>query len=141
MSVMEARISALRVDFQPLAQAWLEIVQSYVLPLRFPGYKARITETLRSGARQAELQASGASRLKVGLHQTGRAFDFAVFNEVGVYVTTGGDGSYEACGQVAEALGCEWGGRWATFRDLAHVQWLDHNATVHAALVEAGLDT
>ena len=139
MSVIEARISALRADFQPLAQAWLEIVQAYVLPARFPGYKCRITETLRTGERQAELQAKGASKLKVGLHQTGRAFDFALFNDMGVYVTDDKRGCYTACGQVAEALGCDWGGRWPTFKDLGHVQWLDTHETVHAALVEAGL--
>jgi len=138
---IETRLTALRLDFQPLAQAWLEIVQGYVLPARFPGYKVRITETLRSGERQAELQANGASRLKVGLHQTGRAFDFAVFNAMGVYVTTGSDGSYFACGKVAEALGCESGAFWPTFKDLGHVQHLGNHLTVHSALVEAGLAT
>src|SRR3990167_3533226 len=106
---IETRISALRLDFQPIAQAWLEIVQGYVLPARFPGYKARITETMRGGERQAELQASGASKLKVGLHQTGRAFDFAIFDTQGVYVTDDKSGCYTAAGQVALALGCESG--------------------------------
>lgn len=138
---IETRISALRLDFQPLAQAWLEMVQAYLLPARFPGYKVRITETLRSAERQAELKAQGASKLTVGLHQTGRALDFACFDETGVYITTDKDGVYEACGQIAEALGCEWGGRWQTFKDLSHIQWLDKHPTVHAALVEAGLAT
>ena len=138
---VETRIVALRLDFQPLAQAWKEMVESYMLPLRFPGFKMRITETLRSGERQAELQANGASRLKIGLHQTGRAFDFACFDETGVYITTDKAGVYEACGQVAESLGCEWGGRWQTFKDYGHIQWLDKHPTVHAALVEAGLVT
>jgi hypothetical protein len=136
---IETRITALRLDFQPLAQAWHEMVQSYVFPVRFPGYKVRILETLRSAERQAELKATGASKLTVGLHQTGRAFDFAVFDPSGIYIQTGTDGTYEACGQIAEALGCEWGGRWATFKDLGHVQFLGKHPTVHSALVEAGL--
>jgi peptidoglycan LD-endopeptidase CwlK len=139
MSIVEARIEKLRLDFQPRAQGWLEIVQGYLLPLRYSGYKVRVTETLRSGERQAELQAKGASKLKAGLHQTGRAFDFACFDEQGVYLRDDKTGVYMACGQVAEALGCEWGGRWTTFKDFSHIQWLDQHKTVHAALVEAGL--
>jgi len=136
----ETRIDALRMDFQPRAQAWVEMVTAYILPIRWNGYKARIIETLRSAERQAELQAQGASKLKVGLHQTGRAFDFAVFDNLGVYLKDDNTGVYTACGQAAEALGCEWGGRWPTFKDLGHIQWLDKLGSVHAALVEAGLE-
>jgi D-alanyl-D-alanine carboxypeptidase-like protein len=139
--MIETAIDKLRVDFQPLAQAWQEIVQAYVFPLRFPGYKVRIIETMRSAERQAELLAKGASKLKVGLHQTGRAFDFGVFDDGGLYLPNDHRGVYTVCGQVAEVLGCEWGGRWSTFKDLGHIQFLRPGQTVHMALVEAGLVT
>lgn len=124
-------INKLILPFQPVVQAWLEMVSAYLLPARWPGYKVRITETLRDTVRQEELAAKGASKVKVGYHNFGRAFDFAIFDDHGVYETNDSQGVYLACGQIAEALGCEWGGRWETFKDLGHVQFRPDGVTIH----------
>ena len=148
MAAIETRISALRLDFQPLAQAWQEMVQGYVLPARFPGFKMRITETKRDAARQAEVLANGKSNLKLGLHNVGRALDFMIADAMGVYISDGLHPAYEACGLVAEALGCKWGGHMdmdaakpGVQGDYDHIQYLGNLSNVHAALVEAGLST
>lgn len=120
---MSREIEDLDTRFQPRAQAWLEIMQRYVLPLQFNGYKIEIRETFRDAARQEMLMNQGASKVKVGYHNFGLAFDFIVFDAQGIYDVNDASGAYKAGGLVAEALGCEWGGRWKDFADLGHIQF------------------
>lgn len=120
---LDNRIESLNLKFQPIAQAWLEVVKAYILPARWPGYKVRITETKRDGARQEAVLAAGASTLKVGYHNYGLAFDYAVMDDHGVLITDGKHPVYLACGQAGEALGCVWGGRWVTFPDAGHLEF------------------
>jgi hypothetical protein len=102
------------------AQAWLEMALTQVLPLSYPGYTARITETLRDASRQATLPSTGFSGVTVGFHNFGRAFDFAVSDEHGVLVTDGSHPVYRTLGTLGECLGLYWGGRfqqWVTQPD------------------------
>lgn len=64
-------------------------------------------------------------------HNFGLACDFVLLRPDGSGVEWSGladldhDGviDWREVGEVAEAEGCEWGGRWAKLLDLPHVQW------------------
>jgi peptidoglycan L-alanyl-D-glutamate endopeptidase CwlK len=98
------------------------------------GLDARIIETYRSIERQDWLYASGrfrpgrrVTKVKGGdsMHNYRIAFDFAVFIDGkprwDVDTPKIGD-QWRRAGQLAEALGLEWGGSWPTFPDWGHVQ-------------------
>lgn len=120
---IETSMDRLHPKFRQIALACGEIWASYLLPVRFNGFKVRIMETLRTPERQAELEAGGKSKVKVGFHNYGLALDFAIFGEQGVYITDGNHPAYLACGQIAEAFGCVWGGRWTGFKDSGHIEY------------------
>lgn len=129
----------LDVRFQPRAQSFCEIVTAWVLPLRFPGYKFRVMETRRSSERQESVQAAGASQVKVGFHNFGLAMDFAIFAAPdGTYLKDGTHPAYLCCGQVAEALGCVWGGRWQ-MKDSGHIEFHPDGVTLDALKLAAGM--
>ena len=89
-----------------------------------------ITSTYRDSESQNALYAQGrtapgkkVTNAKGGqsFHNWKVAFDFcpivngkAVWNDVALYTQ---------CGEIAEALGLEWAGRWVTFKELAHCQY------------------
>jgi len=123
MSTVDSNIESLNPRFQPIVRAWFEIVMERVIPLRFPNFKAKITETFRSLERQAEQLASGASQVKVGWHNYGLAIDFAVFDEHGVYIQNGGHPAFESFGQIALGLGAHWGIRVNGRLDAGHIEY------------------
>jgi peptidoglycan L-alanyl-D-glutamate endopeptidase CwlK len=132
-------VKDLDIRFQPLVQAWQEVVTAYVFPLRFNGFKVRITETYRDPARQEMLQNQGASQVKLGYHQVRRAFDFAIFDHAGVYLVNDTSGAYTAAGSVGEALGMTWGGRWKGLVDLGHLEWRVPGKSAEDLARDAGL--
>lgn len=115
-------IESLNPRFQPIARAVIEIMAERVIPIRFPLHKIKITETLRTPARQAEVHAAGASQLKTGWHNYGLAIDVAIFDDHGVYITDGNHPAYGALACVGEALGCVSGFRWK-MKDSGHLEW------------------
>lgn len=108
----DRRIESLRPEAQPICRAWLEKCRGEL------ALDARITETWRSVEDQVRDQGKGASSVKLGWHQFGLAWDFAVFDhsgcsvphdaKCGVPVQRGDDPRYAKCGGVATALGCKW---------------------------------
>lgn len=108
MPPIETRIEALRPRFQPIAESIMNIANARVFPIRFPGFKMRITETKRDDTRQAEVNAAGASDVKRGWHNVGLAFDFMVLDDRGVRITDGEHKAYEAVGLIACAFDCKW---------------------------------
>jgi len=138
--MIETSLAALDIRFQPVAQAWKEMVTAYALPQRFPGFKARVLETRRSLARQDEVAAAGASQVRVGYHNFGLALDFGIFGEGGLYLKDGLHPAYLSAGQIAEALGCVWGGRWQ-MRDSGHIEYHPDGATLDSLKAAAGLVT
>lgn len=120
---VETRIETLNPRFQPIAVAIVKVCNDFVLPVRFPDFRMKVTETFRDAGRQIDLQAAGASLVKVGWHNFGLAFDFGVFDEHGGYIKDGGHPAYLACGQIGEAFSCVWGGRWTNIKDGGHIEW------------------
>lgn len=54
-------------------------------------------------------------------HNFGLSMDVAIF-ENGTYLSGGSEWQYQRFGEIAEANGLEWGGRWTNPYDPAHVQ-------------------
>lgn len=113
----DSRMESLNPAFRLVAEKWKHIVTDDL------GIRMTVLETLRTPERQVELAASGKSLVKVGWHNFGRALDFAVFDDNGVYQVDDAKGIYTRCGVIAEALGCVWGGRWERLRDYGHIEY------------------
>lgn len=111
-------------ELRPLVQ---EKADMLVAAFAAAGKPIRITEGVRSCARQDALYAQGRTkpgnivtnaRCGESMHQYGIAFD-VVFREEGYNVS---DAQWEALGYAGEAIGLEWGGRWPGFVDRPHFQ-------------------
>jgi peptidoglycan L-alanyl-D-glutamate endopeptidase CwlK len=96
-----------------------------------------ITQGLRTNAEQAKLYARGrehdANGKPIGhivtdappgssWHNFGLAFDVAVLAD-GKATWPNDPKVWLRIGEIGEAVGLEWGGRWKTFVDLPHFQW------------------
>jgi peptidoglycan L-alanyl-D-glutamate endopeptidase CwlK len=105
-------------------------------------FRFRVTEGIRTVARQHDLVARGASQTMNSRHLTGHAVDFAP------YFDADGDGDVDAkdmyhwplyhqlapivkAAALAEGVAIEWGGDWRSFKDGPHWQlpWATHPAT------------
>lgn len=85
-----------------------------------PGRVLMAYEGARSLARQRELLAAGFTKLAVGAHCTGRACDL-VWVVRGRWTWDEAE-PYGLIGPAAHAEGLTWGGSWAGFRDVYHVE-------------------
>lgn len=112
------------------------VVRDWLLEQAMPaakelGYVVKVICGTRSWAEQNELYAKGrtapgprVTNAKAGSswHNYGVAFDIGLFTASGGYVTDGK--VYEKFGKLAGApVGCEWGGKWFSFKDFPHYQW------------------
>lgn len=90
-----------------------------------------ITSTYRDAESQAALYAQGRTapgkrvtnaRPGQSFHNHRVAFDFVpVKAGKALWQDTS---TFTRCGEIAESLGLEWAGRWRSFRELAHCQYL-----------------
>lgn len=118
---LQSDVMLLRPAIRGLANTWLTIVKQE-LSQHFPGLAlTRITETMRTAERQAECFKVAASRFTDSFHCYGMAWDFACFEDSGVYIKNGAHEYYKKCGLVAESLGLVWGGSWVR-EDWDHIQ-------------------
>lgn len=95
------------------------------------GYVVKVICGTRSWKEQEELYAKGrtapgprVTNAKAGSswHNYGVAWDIGLFTASGGYVTDGA--VYEKFGELAGVPeGCEWGGKWSSFKDFPHYQW------------------
>lgn len=118
------------------------LCQQFVSACKRQGIDVIITSTLRDNEAQDALYAIGRTvrgpnptllrpmgqrrtnaRGGQSYHNYGLAFDFAplqfgkpAWEDIKLYTE---------CGEIGEALGLDWAGRWKTFRELAHLQWTD----------------
>ena len=89
-----------------------------------------ITSTYRDGESQNALYAQGrtapgkiVTKAKAGqsFHNWKCAFDFVpIVNGKAQWNDTA---LFTKCGEIAEAVGLQWAGRWKTFKELAHCQY------------------
>lgn len=118
MSETSKRLEDLHPAFLPVAKAVLERAQK-----RVGDSVIRVAQTFRSMSDQAAAKAAGKSKVNLGWHQFGLAFDVAIITPHGTYVADGDDPRYAMVGQAAIEHGCVWGGNWVSFKDAAHVEW------------------
>ncbi len=116
---MSRRLDDLHPLFRPLADAFLAKLMEAKLPVL-------IFSTGRSAEEQAANVAGGRSRVKRSLHQDGLALDVVIYN---IWDIKGGMSlqwkrvdQYTELGEIVEALGLIWGGRWKTPDDPYHVE-------------------
>lgn len=105
------------------------LAEAFISSCAKHGIDVLITSTYRDKASQDALYAQGRTRpgKKVtnarggqSFHNYQVAFDFvpivhgkAIWNDTAMFTQ---------CGEIAEALGLEWAGRWKSFKELAHCQ-------------------
>jgi len=123
-------ICDLHPDLQPLCEKLLD-------QLKDAGIDARVIFTYRTPAEQNKIYAQGrtlpgkkvtnlqgsASKhcFTIGDKPAAKAFDLAIFDN-GDYVENGDDPRYLQAGEMGEALGLTWGGRWHSPHDPSHFQ-------------------
>lgn len=116
-----ASVDLLLPSFRPVARRLLEA-------LKERGFDPVARSTLRTAAEAAANAARGTGIMD-SMHCYGAAMD-VICGEHGWGCSKAGCEFYAALGEVAEALGLVWGGRWRK-RDLPHVQCVrvaDQNA-------------
>ena len=106
------------------------LAQSFIRDCAKIGIDVIITSTYRDNESQDALYAQGrttsgprVTNAKAGesFHNYGVAFDFVpIVNGKADWNNTI---TFRRCGEVAEALGLEWAGRWKHFPELAHCQF------------------
>lgn len=119
----EAHLASLRPAAQAVARPWFRICRDVL------GHDVRVLDGLRSRETQEMLAERGASRVRLGWHNVGLAWDFGIFLD-GRYERDDQSGLYGLCGTIGEVLGCVWGGRWDIRPDLpgqqadsGHIEW------------------
>jgi peptidoglycan L-alanyl-D-glutamate endopeptidase CwlK len=121
-------------DPADLHPAVFKRAQAFVNECRKQGIEILITSTYRDAESQAELYAMGRTKpgKKVTNAKPGQswhnwrcAFDCVPLRHgKPVWNTTGPDGElWERIGQIGEACGLEWAGRWKSMKEMAHFQW------------------
>lgn len=107
---------------------------NFIHACRMEGIDLLVTATYRSPADQDKLYAQGrtapgpkVTNAKAGqsLHQYRVAFDVVPMRGgKPVWGTTGADGQlWQRVGELGEAAGLEWAGRWVSFREFPHFQY------------------
>lgn len=127
----DTNLQDLHPYLQPIAQKCLDIYE-----IKYPNrHPAKIIQTWRSAADQQQAYDDGLSNAKPGesKHEfmingkpASRAFDFAVFNDDGSYISDGTDEWYEDFADIGKSLGLCWGGDWTGgFKDYDHLELPD----------------
>ncbi len=127
----DANLNDLDPVLLKMYRQWL--IECYAIPI---AVKAIVT--WRSPTDQNLAKAKGLSNAAAGESPhncctpdglpSSKAFDFAVFDDDGKYITDGTDERYTQAGEIAEQLGLEWGGRWK-HPDYDHIELADWKTT------------
>lgn len=113
MAYLDKRTTTALVSLSPRIRA---LARYHVEYLRYYGIPAIITEGRRSKSRQIQLVHAGASQTFKSKHLRGLAYDLW-FQSDNIP-----DSWWNYAGQVGEALGLRWGGRWQGFVDKPHFE-------------------
>jgi peptidoglycan L-alanyl-D-glutamate endopeptidase CwlK len=120
----EARLDTLNPAVESVARTHLSQIKE-------AGYDVKLAQGTRTPEEQDRLYAQGRTapgkivtnaRGGESYHNYGVAYDVALFDSKGKYITDGGNAAYKKAGEIGEALGLEWGGRWKKPFDPPHFQ-------------------
>jgi peptidoglycan L-alanyl-D-glutamate endopeptidase CwlK len=119
---MSRKLDDLSPRMRPLAMALLaRAVEA--------GIAVAIVDTLRTPAEHAANLAAGVSWTTRSKHLVGDAIDicpYAVWSAVGADKLSwdASDPNWKRLGEIGEAVGLKWGGRW-TVKDLGHFEYVE----------------
>ena len=125
------KIDDLRPDVAANCRLFLDLC-------RAKGLKPLIVGTVRDEEFQLDCYNKGYSKVKrPAFHAqgVGLAFDFCQDVKGHEYDDLA---FFQRCGEVGEAMGFEWGGRWKSFPDRPHLQWSGPDHTFKASDIWAG---
>lgn len=107
-----------------------ELCNQFVIRCKENGISVSIISTYRDYEKQNQLYSLGrtepgkkVTNAKAGqsMHNFRVAFDFApTINGV---IDWNNMALFNRCGEIAESVGLEWGGRWKTIKDYGHCQY------------------
>lgn len=127
----DANLDHLNPLLKPLAEQFLLLTNAQ--------FTTKITITWRSSDDQDKAHVAGLSNALAGQSPhncctefglpSSRAFDFAILDERGHYVTDGTDPRYATAGRVAKSLGLKWGGDF-TKPDYDHAELMNWRSVV-----------
>jgi len=129
------------LDLEPQTQAK---ARALLLRVQKVGLIVAVYSTLRTYEEQAKLYAQGRTapgeivtkaRPGQSWHNFGRAFDVAFVSPATGKLSWRPDYPWTKLGEMGEAVGLTWGGRWKRFPDLGHFQW-EGGLTLARARVE-----
>ena len=118
---MSRALDDLSPRFRPLAVEFLaRLVEA--------GIHVMVVDTLRTPAEQAQNVAKGVSWTMNSRHLTGDAIDVCPYE---TYLLHGedklqwqtSDPIWQKIGQIGEACGMRWGGRWTKTPDMGHLEY------------------
>ena len=111
---MSARLDDLDPHFLPAAMELLaRLVEARI--------HVRIIDTLRTPAEHARNLAAGVSWTDRSKHLDGKAIDLCPVELLSVKGWAPGSPLWQRMGEIGEAVGLRWGGRWEQ-RDLGHFE-------------------
>lgn len=106
-------------DLDPRMQV---LCREWMAQCKNAGLDVRVTITWRDAAAQDAAYAAGLSHARAGQsphecvdangNPCARAFDFAIFDADGHYITNGEDPRYRQAGEIGEGIGLVYGGVW-----------------------------
>lgn len=116
---MSRALDDLSPRFRPFAVELLARLMEANIPVM-------IVDTLRTPEEQEEFIRRGVSWTRNSKHLTGDAIDIAPYSQYSLHGPDklqwdADDPSWLRIGQIGEAAGCKWGGRW-TRRDMGHFE-------------------
>jgi hypothetical protein len=129
-------------DLSKLEPIFRHRVEQIIRDLTLLGWQPVVAEATRTPAQQAQKVKAGYSKTMQSWHVPGttgilplnrRSFDEVHGNAVDIVDKRYGWGGpasntnfqfWQDLGRIAKRYGCEWGGDWKSFRDVAHIQFL-----------------
>ena len=110
----------------------LTIYREWLMRCTAAGLAVKAIVTWRSSVDQDAAKAKGLSNAAAGESPhnccdeegtpASKAFDFAVFDANGDYVTNGADDRYTQAAEIGKDLGLVWGGDFRKFKDFDHLE-------------------
>lgn len=119
-------------DINDLCLELQDIYKQWKAQCNAVGLAVTAIVTWRSRIDQEAAKAKGLSNASAGQSPhnccdehgapASRAFDFAVFDKDGHYITDGSDPRYKQAGEIGQQLGLSWGGCWSGWKDFDHLE-------------------
>ena len=120
-------------DVKLLQFNFMTNLHTVIILMKEEGWIVQVVETLRTQARQTELNLAGKAPATVSFHAVGLAVD--VCEAVHGYLH---HAFFEAFGRISKSIGFTWGGDWKSY-DGGHIQWDDNGRYTGAQVIKGAM--